>query len=133
MSATTFLLLQRAALGLLLAAASASTFSEQSAPSQITPTSLQASAAPDTSGGDGALPDRQRLVVPPPEIALGRPSQIGPATERLLDLQRHAQSERPRRIDGELASRSYQRYLKSFETTIPEHYSTGIDAGSGSR
>ena len=127
MSATTFLLLQRAALGLLLAAASASTFPEQSAPSQITPTSLQASAAPDTSGGDGALPDRQRLVVPPPEIALGRPSQIGPATERLLDLQRHAQSERPRRIDGELASRSYQRYLKSFETAIPEQFDTGMN------
>ena len=59
--------------------------------------------------------------------------EIGRATDDLLALQRSGAGQRPRPIDGEQASRSYQRYLKSFETTIPEHYSTGIDAGSGSR
>ena len=68
-----------------------------------------------------------RPVIPAQEIAPGRPSAVGPATERLLDLQRNAQSERPRRIDGELASRSYQRYLKSFETAIPEQFDTGMN------
>lgn len=52
---------------------------------------------------------------------------IGSATEGLLAWQRDAAGARPRPIDGEQASRSYQRYLKSFETPIPEHYSTGLD------
>lgn len=59
--------------------------------------------------------------------------EVGRATNDLLALQRGSAGQRQRPIDGEQASRSYQRYLKSFETTIPEHYSTGIDAGSGSR
>ena len=33
----------------------------------------------------------------------------------------------PDGLDGEQASRSYQRYLKSFETTIPEHYESGLN------
>ncbi|WP_159912936.1 DUF3613 domain-containing protein [Pantoea sp. 18069] len=51
---------------------------------------------------------------------------IGSATEALWDMQRASPGVHPRSIDGEQASRSYQRYLKSFETTIPEHYSTGL-------
>lgn len=56
-------------------------------------------------------------------------TEIGLATHRLLNAQRSAQSAHPRTIDGEQASRSYARYLKSFETEIPEQYSTGIDTG----
>jgi len=52
---------------------------------------------------------------------------IGSATEGLLNMQRNGSAARPRPIDGEQASRSYQRYLKSFETSIPEHYGTGLD------
>lgn len=51
---------------------------------------------------------------------------IGSATERLLTMQSTLPSLRPRYIDGEQANRSYQRYLKSFETSIPEYYETGV-------
>ncbi|MFG5780174.1 DUF3613 domain-containing protein [Comamonas sp. J-3] len=125
MSATSSSLLQRSVFGLLLAAAALLAHAEQSAQTTATPASLHARAAPGTSAD--ALPERVRPVIPAQEIAPGRPSAVGPATERLLDLQRNAQSERPRRIDGELASRSYQRYLKSFETAIPEQFDTGMN------
>lgn len=52
---------------------------------------------------------------------------IGSATEKLFAMQRDLPAQRPRHIDGEQASRSYQRYLKSFETSIPEKYDTGMD------
>lgn len=51
---------------------------------------------------------------------------IGSATQALWDMQRASAGVRPRPIDGEQASRSYQRYLKSFETSIPEHYESGL-------
>lgn len=54
-------------------------------------------------------------------------SLIGRSTQDLLARQRVAPGQRPRPIEGEQASRSYGRYLKSFETSIPEHYSTGLD------
>lgn len=53
--------------------------------------------------------------------------EIGSATQTLWDLQRASPGVRPRPIDGDQASRSYQRYLKSFEYPIPEHYSSGLD------
>lgn len=56
---------------------------------------------------------------------------MGSATEQLLARQRSAPGLRPRPIDGEQAGRSWQRYLKSFETKIPEKYETGIDTGGG--
>jgi hypothetical protein len=49
------------------------------------------------------------------------------ATQALWALQRASVSPHPRPIDGEQASRSYQRYLKSFETAIPDQYGTGLD------
>ena len=52
---------------------------------------------------------------------------IGQSTDHLLAMQRNSQSPYPRHIDGEQASRSYQRYLKSFEIAIPERFDTGMD------
>ncbi|MCD2512155.1 DUF3613 domain-containing protein [Comamonas endophytica] len=52
---------------------------------------------------------------------------IGTATEALWALQRASRGTHPRPIDGDQASRSYQRYLKSFETEIPAQYNTGLD------
>lgn len=60
-----------------------------------------------------------------------RSLDMGSATEQLLARQRSAPGLRPRPIEGEQAGRSWQRYLKSFETKIPEKYETGIDTGGG--
>jgi hypothetical protein len=62
-----------------------------------------------------------------PVIWRSRPIVIGNATERLLTLQAASPGVHPRPIDGEQASRSYLRYLKSFETKIPERFDTGLD------
>ncbi len=83
-----------------------------------------ASALPQSHGADAA-PGAAAAPLPP--AARSRGIVIGSAPEGLLALQRDAAGARPRPIDGEQASRSYQRYLKSFETSIPEHYSTGLD------
>ncbi len=88
---------------------------------------LQANAAPE--------PDRQENLASKIEAtqtthqSSGHPGplQIGSATQNLLQLQRNSAGQRPRPIDGEQASRSYQRYLKSFETAIPERFDTGMD------
>ncbi|MGF6213514.1 DUF3613 domain-containing protein [Comamonas sp. 4034] len=53
-------------------------------------------------------------------------SDVGYATDSLLDMQRNALGERARNIDAEQARRSYERYLKSFETEIPEQFDTGL-------
>ena len=63
----------------------------------------------------------------PATVDYGYRSEIGLSTNQLFALQRSAQSARPRHIDGEQASRSYQRYLKSFETAIPEQFETGMN------
>lgn len=56
-----------------------------------------------------------------------RSIDIGNAAQTLWDLQRAAPGVRPRPIDGDQASRSYQRYLKSFEYPIPERFSSGLE------
>lgn len=57
-------------------------------------------------------------------------TEIGRATEQLLSAQRQAPAQHPRVIDGDQASRSYARYLKSFEFEIPEAYETGVKTGT---
>lgn len=83
----------------------------QAAPQPYTP--LQ------TSNGKPVLQD--------PEARRKRVLVVGRATERLLAMQVASPGVHPRPIDGEQASRSYQRYLKSFETKIPERFDTGLD------
>jgi hypothetical protein len=57
---------------------------------------------------------------------------VGDATRDLLALQRSGSmaSATRRPIDGEVASRSYLRYLKSFEHPIPEKYGTAVHGSS---
>ncbi|WP_280811026.1 DUF3613 domain-containing protein [Variovorax boronicumulans] len=59
--------------------------------------------------------------------------QVGDATQGLLAWQRGGEiaSPTPRPIAGEVANRSYERYLKSFEFPIPERMSSIVKSGSG--
>lgn len=72
-----------------------------------------------TSNGKPMLQD--------PEARRQRVLLVGSATERLLAMQTASPGVYPRPIDGEQARRSYQRYLKSFETKIPERFEAGVD------
>ena len=74
-----------------------------------------------------AAVDSPNLDPHPATVDYGHRSEIGLSTHQLFALQRSAQGARPRHIDGEQASRSYQRYLKSFETAIPEQFETGMN------
>jgi hypothetical protein len=65
-----------------------------------------------------------------------RAPQVGDATHALLAQQREGAqaSATPRPIPGEVAGRSYQRYLKSFEHEIPANFKSSVGERSpGSR
>ena len=66
------------------------------------------------------------------EYVYERP-QVGDATQSLFAWQRGGDisSPTPRTIAGDVANRSYQRYLKSFEYTIPERMTSSVKATSG--
>ncbi|WP_394681668.1 DUF3613 domain-containing protein [uncultured Comamonas sp.] len=91
----------------------------------IAPPAVSAPAMPQpymqlqTSNGKPVLQD--------PEARRKRVLVVGRATERLLAMQVASPGVHPRPIDGEQARRSYQRYLKSFETKIPERFEAGVD------
>ena len=88
-----------------------------------------AQLSPVAEAGNVAQPSVAAHAIPaqiPAEPLRVRRIEIGSAAQTLWDLQRASPGVRPRPIDGDQASRSYQRYLKSFETTIPEHYNSGL-------
>lgn len=91
----------------------------------VAPVELAPAAALPDHRGPHAAPATAAASAPA-EPRLARSIDIGGATEGLLAMQRASVSAHARNIDGEQAGRSYQRYLKSFETTIPEHYNTGL-------
>ncbi|QMV74102.1 DUF3613 domain-containing protein [Comamonas piscis] len=84
-------------------------------------------ASPATQPYIPLATENSNLSLENPVIWRSRPIIIGNATERLLAMQTASRGAHPRPIDGEQASRSYQRYLKSFETKIPERFETGLD------
>jgi len=61
------------------------------------------------------------------------PLQVGDATQGLLAWQRSGDiaSKTTRPIAGNVAHRSYERYLKSFEFPIPERMSSTVKTSSG--
>ena len=92
----------------------------------VTPTPAATTPAPAAT----SAPSQAEAAPAPATPALNQATRqitIGSATERLLHAQRVLPPQRSRHIDGEQASRSYQRYLQSFETKIPEQFETGVD------
>jgi hypothetical protein len=61
------------------------------------------------------------------------PLRMGDATQGLLAWQRSGEiaSSAPRPISGSVASRSYDRYLKSFEHPIPEQLGSTVTKSGG--
>lgn len=92
------------------------------------PATAEPSAAPITANTQTptSLPaDEAAEAQEEPEYA---PLQVGDATQDLLAWQRNGDiaSKTPRPIAGNVAQRSYERYLKSFEFPITERMSSTI-------
>lgn len=85
----------------------------------VTPVVVDAAAAPQAAPAE------------PLAEAIAEP--VGNSTQRLLALQRSGQlaSTLPRPLPGEIAQRSRERYLKSFEREIPERFQSSVGAKSG--
>jgi hypothetical protein len=127
-------------LAVLLPLLPAATRAQQEPLSDRSVVLVEADAAPTQALPSGMPPAPQTFTAPAPAPATAaavalpvRAIDIGASTEQLLAMQRAARGQRPRPIDGEQASRSYLRYIKSFETVIPEHFSTGVNTGAGGR
>jgi len=105
---------------------------------QVAPSPASAQAAPavvpqPTQGAtQGNAPDTAEMAEA--EEPVYEPLQIGDATQGLLAWQRSGEIASPtsRPIAGNVANRSYERYLKSFEFPIPERMSSSVKSSSGS-
>ena len=71
-------------------------------------------------------PARAQSTEPANAAAPATPLRVGDATYTLLEKQRVGTlaSDTARPIAGEVAQRSYERYLRSFERPIPESFTT---------
>lgn len=120
-------------LSLLLATALACAQGAPAATPTPTPTPATAPdvAAPAAAPAAPAAPEELDFEEAPP-------LQVGDAATGLLAWQRDGgiASPTPRPIAGDVARRSYERYLKSFEYPIPERLNstvkTGASAGNSS-
>ena len=97
----------------------------------VKPVAPQAAAvasaeAPASTGAEG-----QTQIAEDAEPAY-MPLQVGDATQGLLAWQRSGEIASPTRrpIAGDVANRSYERYLKSFEFPISERMSSTVKSGS---
>lgn len=90
-----------------------------------------------------AQPTKDTQAVVEEEEPFDLPLQVGDSTLNLFAWQRSGEvaSKTPRPIAGSVASRSYERYLKSFEHPIPERLGSSVTnakngggtSGAGSR
>lgn len=97
-------------------------------PAELSTTPAEAALTHHPASGDGHYPGER--AQPLRFRAASERTDIGRATEQLFATQRNAPAQHPRFIDGDQASRSYARYLKSFEREIPEAYETGVKTQS---
>lgn len=80
-----------------------------------------------------AMPQGEQAMAAEDEELIYEPLQIGDATQGLLAWQSSGEiaSATPRTIAGAVANRSYERYLKSFEFSIPERMTSSVKSTSG--
>lgn len=109
------------------ASASASADSRQVTPVQVAPMPVTAAPSVAPSGGSGTALDETAAATDQPALP------VGAATQRLLALQRSGTmaSATPRPIPGEVAHRSYERYLNSFNHPIPDRYGSSVSVRPG--
>lgn len=126
------------AIALMLSTVSAA--AQQPAPTSSEAATPRSNAAEPAGKESTVNPQTAVLVSPPAEDAtlVGRepmyePLQVGEATQGLLAWQRGGEiaSATQRPIQGNVANRSYERYLKSFEYPIPERMSSSVKPSSG--
>jgi len=114
------------------------TASAQSAPPSAGQTggATTSNAPAKTDAAQPAMPLAQDANVAAEEVEepYNPPLQVGDATLNLLAWQRGGEvsSAAPRPIEGNVANRSYERYLKSFEYPVPEKFSSSVKSTSGS-
>ena len=94
----------------------------------------EAARAPEAPATDANATDPSQDVAMEPEDypPESLPLEVGDATQDLLAWQRGGviASTTPRPIAGQVANRSYERYLKSFEHPIPERMTSTVKTGS---
>ncbi|QOF82074.1 DUF3613 domain-containing protein [Variovorax sp. 38R] len=115
-----------------------SAFAQGSAADSKATTAATSNAPKASSASPVGMQSTQDQPSPQPQVAEPEefdPSsmQIGEATQSLLAWQRGGEiaSPTPRTIAGNVASRSYDRYIKSFEHPIPERLGSTVTSGAG--
>jgi hypothetical protein len=88
--------------------------------------------AVDVHAATMASPSEEEMVED--EELIYEPLQVGDATQGLLAWQRSGEVASPtsRPIAGNVANRSYERYLKSFEFPIPERMGSTVKSSGSS-
>jgi len=123
------------ALFLFTATAFAQTASSSGSQGIGVTSNVPSTTAPSKPGTESAMPPAQdvQMASEEEEEFYVAPLQVGDATSNLLAWQRSGEvsSTRPRPIEGSVANRSYERYLKSFEYPIPERFNSSVKSTGG--
>lgn len=97
--------------------------------------SVSLTPSPPVAAVEVPAPTPAPVVMEAPEQEWKPALKVGEATQGLLALQSSGAAASPvaRPIPGDVAGRSYQRYMKSFEYAIPERFGAAVkSAGSNS-